>query len=221
MADKPALSAERIVDAAAAVADAGGLAKVSMRSVGRELGVEAMSLYHHVAGKEALLDGLASWVFARIEPPAIDRPWRPAMTDRAHSARAALLAHPWGLGLIESRRPGPALLDHHEAVLGNLRANGFPLPLAASAFSALDAYTYGFVLTEISLPFGADDGPEGFVGEIEHLIPADRYPRMVEMMTEQVMRGGYAYGDEFVPGLDLILDGLERRLATEATDAEG
>jgi AcrR family transcriptional regulator len=216
MAPRPALSPERIVEAAVAVADEGGLAKVTMRNVGRQLGVEAMSLYHHLAGKEALLDALATWVFTQIEAPEVGAPWRPAMRARAHSARSALLRHPWGLGLIESRRPGPALLRHHDAVLGCLRADGFSLPLAASAFSALDAYVFGFVLTEASLPFTAEEGPDGFMAEIEDLLPADEYPHLAEMVAEQVLAGGYAYGDEFDPGLELVLDGLERRRAEQA-----
>src|SRR5688572_11550000 len=100
---RPALSRDRIVDAAVAVADRGGLAAVSMRSVGREAGAEAMSLYHHLRGKEELLDALADWAFSRIRPPRPDQPWRAAMRSRAASARAVLFAHPWALGLLESR----------------------------------------------------------------------------------------------------------------------
>ncbi len=166
MPRRPALSHDRIVEAAVRVADAGGLGQVSMRNVGRELGVEAMSLYHHVANKDALLDGLASWIFTQVELPEPDAPWRPAMAARAASAREVLAAHPWALGLIESRRsPGAPLLRHHDAVLGCLRGNGFSVALAAHAFSAIDAYVYGFVLTELNLPFDADEGAEGFVEE--------------------------------------------------------
>ena len=156
---RPALTRDRVVDAAVRVADRGGLAHVSMRNVGRELGVEAMSLYHHVAGKDALLDALADRVYGEIALPAPDLPWRPAMADRAASARAVLAAHPWALGLIESRRdPGPALLRHHDTVLGCLRRNGFSVALAAHAFSVIDAYVYGFVLTEVNLPFSPGEG---------------------------------------------------------------
>ena len=193
------------------VADEGGLAKVSMRNVGRALGVEAMSLYHHVQGKAALLDELANWVFTQIEAPDPGRPWRPAMRERADSARRAIRAHPWALGLIESRRmPGPALLAHHDAVLGNLRAHGFTIALAAHAFSVLDAYVYGFVLTELHLPFDPGEEAEAFVGEIESLLPADQYPHLVELVAAQVVGQAYDYADEFELGLDLILDGIER-----------
>ena len=211
MSRRPALSRDRIVEAAARVADHDGLGGVSMRSVGKELGVEAMSLYHHVAGKEDLLDRLADWVFTGIELPSPDQPWRRAMAERAASARSVLSRHPWALSLIESRRnPGPALLSHHDTVLGCLRSNGFSVRLASHAFSAIDAYVYGFVLTELTLPFEPGETVDDFVSGIE--LPAEAYPYLAEMMTEQVLGQEYSYGDEFDYGLGLILDGLEERL---------
>lgn len=209
------LSRERIVTAAAAVADRSGLAGVSMRSVGKELGAEAMSLYHHVAGKDDLLDGLADWVFTCIELPGLDDPWRPAMRERAVSSRAALSAHPWALGLVESRRnPGPALLRHHDTVLGCLRRGGFSVALAAHAFSVIDAYVYGFVLTELNLPMQTGEQADELVVELG--IPAEDYPHLTEMIAEQVMGRDYSYADEFDFGLDLVLDGLEAALAEAA-----
>lgn len=213
---RPALTRDRVVEAAVRVADRGGLAHVSMRNVGRELGVEAMSLYHHVAGKDALLDALADRVFSEIELPAPDRPWRPAMAERATSARAVLAAHPWALGLVESRRdPGPALLRHHDTVLGCLRRNGFTVALAAHAFSVLDAYVYGFVLTEVNLPFEPGEGADEFVAALG--LPVEEFPHLAELMAEQVRGRGYAYADEFGHGLDLILDGLAARLGGRPT----
>ncbi|MDR7251563.1 AcrR family transcriptional regulator [Nocardioides sp. BE266] len=207
---RPPLSSERVIDAASRVADAGGLAGVSMRTVGRELGVEAMSLYHHVASKDALLDGLADWIFARIETPTVGGAWREQMEARARSARAVLAAHPWGLGLIESRRsPGPANLHHHDAVLGCLRTAGFSVALAAHAFSVLDAYVYGFVLTEVNLPFQPGEPAEDFVEGLG-LVMAE-HPHLAEMVAEQIVGRDYAYGDEFDYGLALVLDGLEAR----------
>lgn len=216
MAPRPALNQERIVEAAVRVADGGGLGQVSMRTVGRELGVEAMSLYHHLAGKEALLDGLANWVFTQIELPGPSVPWRRGMAERAASARAVLARHPWALGLVESRRaPLPALLHHHDAVLGCLRGNGFSIALAAHAFSAIDAYVYGFVLTELNLPFDPGESAEDFVDQMRHALPADEYPHLVAMITEQVVGRDYRYGDEFAFGLDLVLDSVERHRRRE------
>lgn len=220
MSARPALTRDRIVDAAVTVADRGGLGAVSMRGVGREVGAEAMSLYHHLRGKEELLDALADWAFSRISPPQPGQPWRAAMRTRASSARAVLFAHPWALGLLESRRhPGPALLHHHDAVLGCLRAGGFPVVLAAHAYSVLDAYVYGFVLTEVNLPMeGGEDATEFAAGLA---LAAEDYPHLVEMMTEQLADGTYDYAEEFDYGLDLVLDGLEQRLARSVGQADG
>ncbi|GAA3845366.1 TetR/AcrR family transcriptional regulator C-terminal domain-containing protein [Saccharothrix violaceirubra] len=205
------LTHARVVDAAAQVADRGGLAHVTMRNVGRELGVEAMSLYHHVAGKDALLDSLTEWIFARIDLPDVDAPWRTAMADRATSVRTVLSGHTWALGLIESRRsPGPWLLRHHDAVLGCLRRNGFPVALAASAYSVLDAYVFGFVLTELNLPFEPGESAAEFVAQLD--LPTDHYPHLAELVAEQITDPGYSYGAEFDRGLALVLDGLEARL---------
>ncbi|WP_017579960.1 TetR/AcrR family transcriptional regulator [Nocardiopsis valliformis] len=216
MVERPALNRECVVEAAIAVADRGGLTGVSMRSVGRELGVEAMSLYHHVSGKEALLDAMVDWIFARIEPPSAGQPWRQAMEARCASARAVLARHPWALGLMESRSsPGPALLHHHDAVLGCLRANGFPVRLAAHAYSALDSYVYGFVLTELHLPFAPGEGAEEFTAELAP--PPDVYPHLAEFVAELVAGREYAYGDEFPYGLALVLDQLEQRLADQVS----
>ncbi|WP_322921281.1 TetR/AcrR family transcriptional regulator [Nocardioides renjunii] len=207
---RPPLSPAAIVEAATRVADAAGLGGVSMRSVGRELGVEAMSLYHHVTNKDALLDGLADWVFTQVDLPVVGRPWRTQMELRARSAREVLVAHPWGLGLIESRRnPGPATLRHHDTVLGCLRTAGFSVPLAASAFSVIDAYVYGFVLTEVNLPFEAGAAAEELVAGIDLLA---ELPHLAQMVAQQVVGGSYSYSDEFEPGLALVLDGLEARL---------
>ena len=157
-----------MIDAASRVADAAGLAGVSMRSVGRELDVEAMSLYHHVASKDAAARRPRRLGLRPHHDPATSgAAWRAEMEARARSAREVLAAHPWGLGLIESRRsPGPATLGHHDAVLGCLRSAGFSVALAAHAFSVLDAYVFGFVLTEVNLPFEPGESADDFVADL-------------------------------------------------------
>lgn len=214
MGTREPLSPERIIAAAASAADSGGLAAVSMRNVGRELSVEAMSLYHHVAGKEALLDGLSDWVFAQIRLPLDADSWREGMLRRARSAREVLAAHPWALGLIESRSaPGPALLRHHDAVIGCLHRGGFPLLLASQAFSVIDAYVYGFVLTEQALPF--DPAGAGNAGDFaQRVAPAlAEYPHLAALVGELTGGRDYVFADEFEVGLGMILDQLEHRLA--------
>lgn len=213
MPERAPLTASRIVDAAARVADQGGLAAVSMRSVGRELGVEAMSLYHHVAGKDALLDALTDWVYARIEPPAEAGPWRDAARRHAASVRDVLVAHPWALSLVDARTtPGPAVLRRYDRMIGCLLRGGFPAPLASSALSVIDAYVYGFALTERNLPFdpAADASASDFAAQAD--VAPDAFPHLAALV-EAITVQGYSFTDEFDVGLDLILDALERRRA--------
>ena len=207
------LSREKLLDAAIAVADAGGIAALTIRSVAAELGVKPMSLYHHVANKEAIIDGVIDIVFSEIGLPPEDADWRSALRERAHSARAVLRRHPWATPLMESRRnPGPATLRHHDAVVGTLRRGGFPIALAAHAYSVIDSYIYGFALEEAALPVTPPDMGDAVEGFLAQFQPGE-YPNLVEMATEHILKPGYDYGNEFDFGLELILDGLEQHLA--------
>jgi AcrR family transcriptional regulator len=182
-----------------------------MRKLGQELGVEAMALYHHFANKDDLVDGMVDLVFGEIELPPSSRDWRTAMRQRAIGVRNALLRHRWAVGLMESRRrPGPANLRHHDAVIGSLRAGGFDIGMAAHAYSVLDSYIYGFALTKMNLPFETSDDVADVAQSMLEPFPPDEYPHMLEILTDHVMKPGYDYGEEFEYGLDLILDGLER-----------
>ncbi|WP_432137044.1 MULTISPECIES: TetR/AcrR family transcriptional regulator [unclassified Streptomyces] len=210
--ERTPLSRERVIRTAVALADRKGSAALSMRAIAEPLGVEAMSLYHHVAGREDILDGMVDAVFDEIELPELspgDPDWKGAMRRRADSVRATLRRHPWALGLMDSRsRPGPATLRHHDAVLGVLRASGFSVPMAGHAFSLIDSYLYGFVLQELSLPFGDAAELEEVAGAILREMPADAYPHLAELATEHALKPGYDYADEFDFGLTLILDAL-------------
>ena len=191
-----------------------------MRRLGEELGVEAMSLYKHVANKEDLLDGMTDGVFAEIELPDRTTDWRTAMRRRAISVRAVLARHPWATPLMQSRTtPGPATMRHHDTVIGALRGAGFPVALAAHAFSALDSYIYGFALQQRSLPFETGEQAAELADAILARFPADDYPHLAELTVQHVLQPGYDYGHEFEFGLDLILDGLERALGSATYDA--
>jgi AcrR family transcriptional regulator len=193
-----------------ALADAHGLDKVSMRKLGAEMGVEAMSLYNHVRDKDDLFDGMVDLVFGEIELPSPELPWREAMRRRTASARQVLRAHPWAIGLMESRRnPGPATLGHHDAVLGCLRAGGLSIELTAHAYALIDSYLYGFALQESTLPFETGPDTADLASQILDGAPADAYPNLAEFTTEHVLRSGYDFGAEFEIGLDLILGALE------------
>jgi AcrR family transcriptional regulator len=207
------LSRERVLKTALALADAGGIESLTMRKLGEAVGVEAMSLYNHVPSKGDLLDGLIDLVFSEIELPSGTDGWKTAMRQRAISARAVLSRHRWAIGLMESRTtPGPATLRHHNAVIGCLRQAGFPVALAAHAYSALDSYIYGFALQEASLPFDTGEQTSELAQAIVAQFPADEYPHLAEFTFEHVLRPGYDYGSEYQFGLDLILDGLEKAL---------
>ena len=210
-APRAPLSRDRVLEAAVAFADANGIESLTMRKLGEVVGVEAMSLYNHVANKGDLLDGMVDLVFGEIGLPAGGPGWREAMRRRAVSAREVLARHRWAIGLMESRTsPGAATLRHHDAVLGSLRAGGFSVAMAAHAFSLLDSYIYGFALQEASLPFDKGTDTAELAEEIlGHLRPED-YPHLTELAVEHVMQPGYEYGKEFGFGLELILDGLER-----------
>jgi AcrR family transcriptional regulator len=202
-----------VLEAAIRVADRGGVDAITMRRVAQELGVEAMSLYHHVPNKDAILDGVVDVVFAAIDLPARGcDDWRDAIRARARSARAVLSRHSWALGLVDSRRnPGPETLRHLDAVLGVLREAGFTLPMAAHAISLIDSYTGGFVLQEANLPVTTPDDVADAAGDILEQLPADEFPYLTEMIVDHALQPGYDLTLEFDYGLDLILDALEAR----------
>jgi AcrR family transcriptional regulator len=208
------LNRQRVLRAAIAFADEKGIESLSMRKLGEELGVEAMSLYKHVANKDDMLDGMVDVVFSEIDLPSDGAHWKTAMRERAISAREALSRHPWAIGLTESRmKPGPTNLRHHDSVIGCLREAGFSIEMAIHAYSALDSYIYGFALQEKSLPFDTPDdvGDMGDVAEnILSQFPADEYPYLRETTVELITKSGWKYADEFELGLDLILDGIEQ-----------
>jgi Tetracyclin repressor-like, C-terminal domain/Bacterial regulatory proteins, tetR family len=205
------LSRERVLRAALVLADEGGIESLTMRNLGQKLGVEAMSLYNHVAKKDDILDGIVDLVFSEIVVPSGRADWKTAMRQRGFSARDVLLRHPWATGLMQSRtRPGPATLRHNDSVLGSLREAGFSVDMAAHAFSVMDGYIYGFALQQINLPSQTTGEATELAENILGDLPAGEYPHLAEMITEHGMRPGYEYSDEFEFGLDLILDGLER-----------
>ena len=206
------LNRERVLRAAVALADEGGFESLTMRKLAGELGVEAMSLYNHVANKDDLLDGMVDLVFAEIELPSTDGDWKTAMRARAVSTRAALNRHRWAIGLMEGRTThGPANLGLHDAVLGCLRAAGFSLEMTVHAYSVQDSYIYGFALQERDM---SSESADDFAAEAQRQMQAYQavladYPHLVEVVGGHVAKTGYDYATEFLFGLDLILDGLD------------
>lgn len=210
MAVETALSRERIVTEAVRIADGEGVDKLSMRRLADEIGAGAMSLYHYVANKDELLDGMVDVVFGEIDLPDAQDPWKVAMRRRALSAREVLGRHRWAITLMESRtNPGPANLRHREAVTACLRQAGFSVEMATHANWLIDSYVYGFALQEASLPF---DTAEELAEMAEHVfvpqLDPDEYPYLNETAVT-LFEAGYDPAGEFTFGLDLILDGLE------------
>jgi len=203
------LSKERVLKAAIALADDVGIESLSMRKLGQELGVEAMSLYKHVANKDDILDGIVDIVASEIEVPTIGGDWKVAMRRRAISAHEVLLRHPWATQLIVSRaNVGPAMLDYVNATIGCLREAGFSFALADGAWNAIDSHVYGFTLQELNFPFDPAEYADVAKAYLP-MIPEARYPYL-NAMTQQVINGNHKGLHSFEFGLDLILDGLER-----------
>jgi AcrR family transcriptional regulator len=210
------LDRERVLRGAVDVADRGGIAALTIRSLADELGVKPMTVYYYVTNKEEILDGIVDIVFSEIDLPTVGDDWRSQMSRRAHSARRVLRGHPWAVPLLESRTsPGPATLAHHDAVLGTLLAGGFSPRLTAHAYALLDAYVYGFAIQEASLPFEGPDSVGDVADPIMELMATGAYPHLVHMATSYYLRPGYDFADEFDFGLHLILDALALRLADD------
>jgi AcrR family transcriptional regulator len=210
---RPRLNRQIVLQTALELADRDGIDGLTMRKLAQELGIEAMSLYHHVANKVELQDGMIDLVFAQIDLPTPEANWKSAMRDRAISALKVLIAHPWAVGLMESgTAPGPANLRHHNAVLACLRANGFSVAATAHAYSLLDSYIYGFALQQINLPFQTADQAADVLETMMVQTSVNEYPYLMEIALEHVLKPGYSYANEFEIGLDLILEGLEHLL---------
>jgi AcrR family transcriptional regulator len=209
------LNRERVLRAAVRLADERGAKELTMRKLAKELGVEAMSLYNHVANKDDLLNGMIDIVFSEIEPPAAGGDWKAELRGRAVSTRAALARHRWAIGEMEGRTShGPSNLRLHDAVLGCLRAAGFSIEMSVHAYSVQDAYIYGFALQESDM---ASETPEDFAAEAQRQMRdyeamLGDFPHLVEVVGGYVAKAGYDYDAEFLFGLDVILDGLERLL---------
>jgi AcrR family transcriptional regulator len=207
------LSKERVLHAAMELAARDGIEALTMRKLADELGAGAMSLYHYVPNKDRLLDEMVDIVFGEIAPPSTDVDWKTAMRNRAISTRDALRRHPWAIGLMEGRtNHGPANLRLHDAVLGCLRAAGFSVEMTVHAYSVQDAYIYGFALQERDM---SSETADDFAAEAQRQmreyqpVLAD-YPHLVEVVGGHIAASGYDYATEFLFGLDLILDGLDR-----------
>ena len=213
---RSALSRDRVLRTAIEFADRHGLEGLSMRKLADELGAGAMSLYHYVANREDLIDGMIDLVFAEIDNPVVGGDWRTEMRRRAVSTRAVLNRHRWAVGRMDRMNPGLEGIQHREATLGCLREAGFSVEMTIQALSVQDAYIYGFALQEKVLPF--DDAEESKATAVETTKDvadiAEHFPYLAEIVVGHVAKYGYDFNESFEFGLELVLDGIEKRHAT-------
>jgi AcrR family transcriptional regulator len=203
------LTRERVLEAAVVLADQTGIASVTMRKLGEQLDVEAMSLYNHVTNKDDVLDGIVDLIVSDIEVPPAGTEWKQAMRHRALSAHEVLLAHPWAALLLMSRfNIGPGMTRYLDSTLGCLREGGFTIDGALDAWNTIDSHIYGFTLQELNLPFEVEQTQQ-VSKEVLESLPVLDYPYVAEVVG-QIARTGREENIEF--GLNLILDGLERNL---------
>jgi len=213
-----ALNRIQVLAAAVEIADERGIGAVTMREVASRLGVEAMSLYNHVANKDDILDGMVDFVIEQVELPSGVDGWREAMRRRAVSAHQVFARHPWLPMLVDSRETsGPSRMLYLDWVLGTLMKAGFSLEGAARAFSLLDSYLYGFGIQQFNMSADTDASPEEMAKAILASIPAETYPYL-HRMASHAMESGYDADADFDFGLELILDGLERFLDKPLSD---
>ena len=201
------LNRQRVLEAALRIVDSEGLAALTMRRLGRELGVEAMSLYRHVPNKDALLDGIVELIVLEIDVPAgPDGDWKDAARHVVRSYRRAAHSHPNAFPLV-TMRPLNTLeaLRRLDVTFEILRRAGFDEQMAIVAFRTLASYTRGFALEEVTgRAIGADASGDGRLDP--RALPADEFPSIAELASRLVAADRDV---EFERGLDLILTGLE------------
>jgi AcrR family transcriptional regulator len=210
------LTRDRVIDAALRVMDDEGLDAVSMRRVGRELGVEAMSLYHHVHDKQDLLLGIRERVLSEFQDPGTDGAWEVRARRAARSWRQVLRAHPNAIGLVSAPKEfvmTPTALRPTEIALRLLREVGLPEDDAVKAFCALGGFIVGFVMFEIGVTQASDTGDQPGIAEgLMALLPADEFPCFMSSLP-YLMSGDI--GQRFEYGLDLLIAGIRSKSAPD------
>jgi AcrR family transcriptional regulator len=202
------LTRDRVLKAALRLADEGGIESLSMRKLGQELGVEAMSLYNHVANKDEVLDGIVEAVVREVDvPPGTD--WKAALRQNAISAHEALMRHPWAASLWWRRAEGPDRMQRAEFMLRTLREAGFSEHLTYHGYHVLVGHILGFTLQAQSFPIETKEELAVMAAKFLEDFPVDEYPYLAEHIRQHVDPGESDEG-AFEFGLDLILDGLER-----------
>ncbi len=209
------LTKARVFEAAVALADRDGIEAVSMRRLGQELGVEAMSLYNHVANKEEVLDGMVDVVVSEVPAPLPNPDWKASLRQRILSARESLVRHPWASAVMVTRTTmTPTMLGYMDSTLGILRRGGFSVDLTHHAIHVLGSRMVGFAQELYDDNDELAASPEVAAVMMQQMSSA--YPYISEMAMSvthdeaSVVGTGCDDQFEFEFALDLILDGLER-----------
>src|SRR5919201_5224188 len=206
------LTRQRVVEAALRVMDEEGLDAVSMRRVAREVGVEAMSLYHYVEDKEDLLDGVCESVMAEFVFPEPSQDWRENCRRGARAWRQLLRKHPNVMRLFAEER-GPVRsaesMRPMEYALEILRSSGISARDTAQAFHAFGGYIQGFVMME----FGSIAGG----GSPEHLKAQAAFAEGLpeDFVTLRDVAPHFMecdHDEQFEVGIDLLIRGLEAKV---------
>ena len=212
------LSRDRVLTVAVAVADRDGIEGLSMRRLGQELGVDAMALYRHVQSKDDLLDGILEMVVGEIDRTRSDGTWKHALREQVIAARRVMLRHPWARRVLEERgTAGVAIIGYVESILAILLDGGYTLDLAHHTLHVMGSRIFGFSQDLFDDSGRSDPSPEAAANLAQ--VMAERYPRVTALAGSVSHEGVLGRCDddfEFAFGLDLILDGLERRLAAGA-----
>ncbi|HEX9121801.1 MAG TPA: TetR/AcrR family transcriptional regulator C-terminal domain-containing protein [Actinomycetota bacterium] len=207
------LSRERVLRAALALADAGGVESLSMRRLAHELEVVPMALYKHVANKDELLGGMIDVVVEEIDPPAVGAEWKTAIRERILSARRALLRHPWASRVMESRtEPTPTVLAYMDSMIGMFLAGGFSIDLTHHAMHAMGSRLMGFTQELFNDTADTDAEMEAQMwGSMADTLP-NIYQLYLTVSHDDASVVGPGCDDqfEFELALDLLLDGLEK-----------
>jgi AcrR family transcriptional regulator len=214
------LTKERVLEKAIDLADKAGIEGLSMRKLGQALGVEAMSLYNHVANKGELVGAMVDRVVEQFELPEDEQRWDHAIRRCAVSAHDLLFEHPWAcsLALVPSdlRTVGGPRIRYMEWLLRRLREAGFSAEDAYSAYHTLDSHIFGFTLWQLGhakaarmlAPTGEEDMQQWARRFLQQMRP--QYPYLAEHGEQHMAAGAPDGRQEFEFGLDLILDGLRK-----------
>ena len=215
------LTRERVLRAAVAYADEHGIEELSMRKLGAELGVEAMSLYHHVKNKDEILDGMVDVIVEEIQIAEPEGVWQEALRHQILVAREGVRSHPWLPGLLDSRKQmSLPVIKYFDSIGGIMLGAGFSVDLMHHAFHALGTRVLGFTRELYD-----DKGDEGmsdeeqreFFEQLRPMLPnIARVMDEIQHQEEQIIGSGCDDDVEFVFSLDIILEGLERRRLAEA-----